>query len=84
MYEGLADGTVERVLRYLSARRCVTVSDLERGLGLSRSEVESVVGLLLSEGIISEAREELQCGRCPLTGKCTLKYYRVRVYRVSR
>lgn len=81
----LSEEVISKILKYLRVRGCVMISELEDVLGMSRSEVELVLGLLLSQGIISEVKGLHPCSVCSLASGCILKYSsNVRVYRVGR
>lgn len=81
----LSKEVINKVLEYLNVKKCITVSELGNVLGMSRGEVELVLGLLLSQGIISEVKELHPCGSCSLASVCKLKYSsNVRVYRMGR
>lgn len=85
MSRELSKEVISKILKYLRVRGCVTLSELEGVLGMSKGEVELVLGLLLSQGIINEVEGLHPCSVCSLASGCRLKYSsNVRVYRVSR
>ena|GEM_PF-956118 len=71
-----------KVLQVLNGEGVVDVYTLARKLGISIGEVESLLGLLLSQGYIKQEKVENPCDSCPLSSACPLfgKNRSIRLY----
>jgi CRP-like cAMP-binding protein len=68
----LSGDLITRAINLLRIRKYITNEDLARELGLSNEEVNTLLGVLLAEGIIDEVRITHQCSTCPLRGFCSV------------
>jgi len=75
-------------LDYLRTRKYVSAYDLARDLNIGEHEVELILGLLLSEGVIVEYKYKSACNVCPLGKTCiksecinNLRIFRLKNYR---
>jgi CRP-like cAMP-binding protein len=68
----LSGDLITRAINLLRIRKYITNEDLARELGLSNEGVNTLLGVLLAEGIIDEVRIIHQCSTCPLRGFCSV------------
>jgi len=73
----LSEDLLSKALRLLESRGCVTTDDLMHYLGISLQEVNTLLGILIGEGIVEEVNPKLRCGLCPLSPSCHMKSSRI-------
>ncbi|MEM0453983.1 MAG: helix-turn-helix domain-containing protein [Sulfolobales archaeon] len=64
---------VNEVVTFLKSKKCVTIEDLIRNLGMSIQEVNTLIGILVAEGIVEEVELTSNCESCSLNTVCTSK-----------
>ncbi|MEM3904225.1 MAG: winged helix-turn-helix transcriptional regulator [Sulfolobales archaeon] len=68
----LSGDLITRAINLLRIRKYITNEDLARELGLSNEGVNTLLGVLLAEGIIDEVRITHQGSTCPLRCVCSV------------
>lgn len=64
---------LDRVVRLLEDKGCATTNDLMHYLGISLQEVNTLLGVLISEGVIEEVDLSSRCNSCPVSSSCHMK-----------
>ncbi len=77
---------IQKTLQILSSGECKSTVELRRMLNIDETLLESILGLLISEGLIEEVKY-VQCSRCSIEGSCPIALRRksrsIGMYRLS-
>lgn len=73
----MSEDFLDKVVRLLESKGYVTTNDLMHYLGISLQEVNTLLGILISEGIVEEVDLRSRCGSCPISSSCHMKSGRI-------
>lgn len=80
----MIEDLLSRILSYLKVKRYVSTYDLVKDLNIREHEAELILGLLLSEGMITKCEYRSECGTCPLSKTCVKRNTNnLRVFRLN-
>ncbi len=81
----MRENVVDELINFLNGKGCATASEIARNLGMSLREVNTLLGVLIGEGVVEEVDLTSRCRSCPLSGSCgirdrygTLKAFKLR------